>query len=218
MKHIRKISSKLNVEADYKDLFLENQQRGKRFFRRVCEIIRDSVGDCVAVDRADKKTGGLVSAWSKSEGYREFKDASIAAAKQGIDFKRLFIMESKVPLSEWPQVKILCQEFLEAGVNIGFLFRDDANLQDIEDEYDSDFIIVGITDTSFINTQSVVGFEIRAEGFHPDSLEMNRNLIAKDQLKNGYDLFNTLWNSPKVIIPKDSLDKELEFLNALVEQ
>jgi len=191
--------SKMAVEKDYGEFFPKAKRIGYEFFKEVCTLIGQGTGLCFAIDRADKKTGDLLSAWSTPE-YREFKVHSIAAVQQhGAQFRRLFILQRRFDVQKKDRMISFVREFTDAGIVVGFLFQDDADLGRPLDEYGSDFIIVGLNSTDAEDLSRAFGFELGNEPFQKSELRWDDHLIGREQLLRHKAYFERLWANEKTI-------------------
>jgi len=202
-----KRGSKLEVMHDYAELFPEYERRGESFFSRVCDVISGGLGYCFAVDRADKKEGSLWKIWRESP-YREFREASKTAAHSAAMFQRLFILQKWPKPDERELAGALIREFVCANLQIGFLHVQDADLEELTEKFDTDFIVVGV-DASCKSVRTGFGFELQQQNFDVEQLHWIKNLIAKVQLPRQAKIFHKLWDKPGTVKVSSSDEEEI---------
>lgn len=211
-----KAESKLHITSDYGDAFTEADYEGIPFFNRVCELIGKSGKLCFAVDRAAKKEGALWDSWDESP-YKEFREASMAAAHlRNTEFNRVFVLEKKFPRSDREKVWAFIKRFVANKIRVGFILREDMELGEIAERYDTDFIVVGYEEDPVNGQQlTALGFELQDDDFKAAELSIESNLIAKQRLAEHYSVFSKLWSSPKIVTVYEARDGEI---NAAVER
>ena len=214
-----KADSKLHIMSDYGNIFTSTERKGISFFNRVCDEITKGGKVCFAVDRAAKKERSLWESWTEFP-YRVFRDASVAAAQspETYEFYRLFVLEEKIPTGDREKVSKFIESFVTNKIRVGFILREDTGMDEIEQRYDTDFIVVGYQDKNAGDQQSTaLGFELQDEDFKAAELSIESNLIAKGRLAQHHQLFSELWNNPKTTVVledrndniKDAVDKLL---------
>jgi hypothetical protein len=212
--HIR---AKAGIRDDYTTVFSASKRNGEQFYHAFCDILSESTQYSVAVDVADQKLTKFWVAWKQMEAYQGFFAASRRSCEKGGKPFRLFVLDAPIDVSDKSEIESFVREMLEAGLNIGFIFKD--HITDVNSFHERtfdlhfalDFVITNIRmhfdsnscNLEFDNTAGFVhanpgaiGFELFGkEPFITEMLDWERNLIAKSSLTEKLSDFVALWNS-----------------------
>jgi len=181
---------------------------GKDFFEKWIDLIKKSKGFAWAVDSSERKEGDeFYRIWDSNRGedleYRQFFDASMDCAKnKKCDFKRIFIIKSKIPeIDNAIFNRFLVKAVEENNMKVGVIISDESNLSEQEQLNQSDFLIIDVKQDannkySFENAR---GFTLRNEQFKIDRLKYSENLILVKDFPEYQNIFEKLWNNPNTV-------------------
>jgi hypothetical protein len=199
--------SRVGCETDFGHVVPETQRKGQAFFDWFLGQIQGARGKCIAIDQAHLKTGALIKSWRERREYKEFLDASKAAASGGADFRRLFIIQGKVQEPE-EDIRAFISDSVSSRVQVGFLRSSELSRKldvgEVKQRYGSDFIVVSPAVGAF-DSSTAIGFELEEAGFVVDNLSWDRNLIPRSKILERIDYFEKLWTPALIIAGTDEL-------------